>query len=214
MRDWIVSEILTNHFCASWEARGRLSEILGKTLRFVFHVQIKQTGSFPSVSLKKFRFSTLRNYENLDIFASIIGQTEKIVSLHWHFVQSAQMSHCVFCVSHWSYTLFISWRNIKDSYSIWPESRTKELKKHHEKKDWSAPVMCSLTLTTSSSVDLHCTASETSVIVASAATVTTFTGTATVLPFNTAVFRISVSCRRRQGERVIRPHSLRHTHSL
>lgn len=51
-----------------------------------------------------------------------------------------------------------------------------------------------LTLTTSSSVDWHCTASDTSVTVPSVPTVTTFTGTATVFPFSTAVFRISVSC--------------------
>ncbi len=43
-------------------------------------------------------------------------------------------------------------------------------------------------------MDWHCTASDTSVTVPSVPTVTTFTGTATVFPFSTAVFRISVSC--------------------
>lgn len=52
-----------------------------------------------------------------------------------------------------------------------------------------------LTLTTSSSVERHVTASETSVTEASVPTVTTFTGTATVFPVNTAVFRISESWR-------------------
>lgn len=52
-----------------------------------------------------------------------------------------------------------------------------------------------LTLTTSSSVERHVAASETSVTEASVPTVTTFTGTATVFPVNTAVFRISESWR-------------------
>lgn len=68
---------------------------------------------------------------------------------------------------------------------------------HHLSRLSPAPcsvALFSLTLTTSSSVDRHCTASETSVMVPSTATVTTFTGTATVLPFSTAVFMISVSC--------------------
>lgn len=50
-----------------------------------------------------------------------------------------------------------------------------------------------LTLTTSSSVERHLTASETSITEASIPTVTTFTGTATVLPVSTAVFKISES---------------------
>lgn len=52
-----------------------------------------------------------------------------------------------------------------------------------------------LTLTTSSSVERHVAASETSVTEPSVPTVTTFTGTATVFPVNTAVFRISQSWR-------------------
>lgn len=58
-----------------------------------------------------------------------------------------------------------------------------------------------LTLTTSSSVERHLTASETSITEASIPTVTTFTGTATVLPVSTAVFKISES--QRQKERAI-----------
>lgn len=50
-----------------------------------------------------------------------------------------------------------------------------------------------LTLTTSSSVEEHLTASEMSVTEASMPTVTTFTGTATVFPVRTAVFNISES---------------------
>ena len=50
-----------------------------------------------------------------------------------------------------------------------------------------------LTLTTSSSVERHLMASETSVTEASIPIVTTFTGTATVLPVSTAVFKISES---------------------
>lgn len=59
----------------------------------------------------------------------------------------------------------------------------------------------SLTLTTSSSVERHLTASETSVTEASIPMVTTFTGTATVFPVRTAVFKISESYRERKGVR-------------
>lgn len=55
-----------------------------------------------------------------------------------------------------------------------------------------------LTLTTSSSVEAHLTASETSITEASMPTVTTFTGTATVFPVRTAVFKISESCRQKK----------------
>lgn len=57
-----------------------------------------------------------------------------------------------------------------------------------------------LTLTTSSSVERHSTDSVTSVTDPSVPTVTTFTGTATVLPLSTAVFNISVSWRYRERE--------------
>lgn len=65
---------------------------------------------------------------------------------------------------------------------------------NHYSWRWQEYPLSELTLTTSSSVDWHCTASDTSVTVPSVPTVTTFTGTATVFPFSTAVFRISVSC--------------------
>ena len=52
----------------------------------------------------------------------------------------------------------------------------------------------SLTLMTSSSVDLHSTDSEISVTILFSSTVTTLIGMATVFPVRMAVFRISVSC--------------------
>lgn len=56
------------------------------------------------------------------------------------------------------------------------------------------------TLTTSSSTERHMTASETSTTEASIPMVTTFTGTATVFPVSTAVFKISESCREKERE--------------
>lgn len=58
-----------------------------------------------------------------------------------------------------------------------------------------------LTFTTSSSVEWHFTTSETSVTEASVPMVTTFTGTATVFPVRTAVFRISVSYEEKRQHR-------------
>ena len=56
----------------------------------------------------------------------------------------------------------------------------------------------SLTLMTSSSVDLHSTDSEISVTMLFSSTVTTLMGMATVFPVRMAVFRISVSCQKNE----------------
>ena len=72
---------------------------------------------------------------------------------------------------------------------------------------WASGSKTHCTLMTSSSADLHSTASDTSTTEPSSWTATTLTGTETAFPVRMAVFRTSESCARKKRTRVSRRHA-------